>query len=51
MLNEGDLYGMVALNKEIMDILVKLMRMADGFRGIENSWQLMCYYYKTLEVK
>ena len=51
MLNEGDLYGMVAVNKEIMDILVKLMRKADGFGGIENSWQLMCYYYKTLEVK
>lgn len=49
LLGEDELYGMVALNKELLEILVKLMRKADGFGGVENSWQLMCYYYKPLE--
>ena len=48
LLGEGELYGMVALDKQLLEILVKLMRKADGFGGVENSWQLMCYYYKPL---
>ena len=48
--NEGDLFGMVAVDGELMDIMLKLTRKADGFGGVENSWQYMCYYHNTLGV-
>ncbi len=46
--NGGQLYGLVELNEELMDILLKLTKAYDGFGGINNSWQMACYYYKTL---
>lgn len=47
-LNNGELYGKTAINKELMDILLLLTKEYDGFGGVENSWQLMCYYYELL---
>lgn len=47
-LNEGDTFGMVKINQELMDIMLLLTKKADGFGGIENSWQKMCYYEKTI---
>lgn len=46
-LNDGDLEGYVALNKELYDIFVALMT-SERYDGIEESWQLLCYYYTTL---
>ena len=46
--NGGRLYGLVELNEELMDILLKLTKAYDGFGGITNSWQMTCYYYKTV---
>ena len=49
--NEGETYGMVALDRQLMDIMLKLTKKADGFGGIKNSWQYMCYYYKNLQAQ
>ncbi len=46
--NNGELYGKVAVDKNLMDILQLLMKKSDGFGGVENSWQLMCYYYQPI---
>lgn len=46
--NNDELYGKTAINKELMDILLLLMEARDGFGGVENSWQLMTYYYKPI---
>ena len=48
LLGEGDKFGMVQINQELMDIILLLAKKADGFGGVENSWQKMCYYDKTL---
>ncbi|MBQ8685348.1 MAG: redoxin domain-containing protein [Clostridia bacterium] len=48
LLGEGDEYGMVKVNQELMDVMLLLTKKADGFGGVENSWQYMCYYEKTL---
>lgn len=47
-LNERELYGMVAVDEELMEILLKLTKYYDGFGGIKNSWQMACYYYTTV---
>ena len=49
--NEGETYGMVAIDRQLMDIMLKLTKKADGFGGIKNSWQYMCYYYKNLQAQ
>ena len=46
--NGGKLYGLVEVNEELLDILLKITKAYDGFGGITNSWQMMCYYYKTI---
>lgn len=43
--NDGELYGMVAVTKEIHDIM---QAFAIKYGGIEDTWQMMCYYYQTL---
>ena len=48
LLGEGDKFGMVQINQELMEIILVLAKKADGFGGVENSWQKMCYYDKTL---
>ena len=47
--NGGMLYGLVEIDEELMEILLKLTKAYDGFGGITNSWQMACYYYETLE--
>lgn len=49
-LNNGELYGKAVVNQELMDIMLLLTKAYDGFGGIENSWQLMCYYYAAMSV-
>ena len=46
--NGGTLYGLVEIDEELMEILLKLTKAYDGFGGINNSWQMACYYYETL---
>ncbi|MBQ7368498.1 MAG: TlpA family protein disulfide reductase [Clostridia bacterium] len=47
--NGGSLYGLVEIDETLMDILLKLTKAHDGFGGIKNSWQMLCYYYQTVE--
>ncbi len=47
-LNDGILNGKIAVNAELMHILLELTKKHDGFGGVENSWQLMCYYYQPI---
>ena len=47
-LNDGELYGKIVVNAELMHIMLELTRKSDGFGGMKNSWQLMCYYHKPL---
>ncbi len=49
-LNNDELYGKTVVNREIMDIMLLLTKKYDGFGGIENSWQLMCYYYAYMDL-
>ncbi len=46
--NNGNLYGKIAVSKELMHIMVELTKKSDGFGGVADSWQLMCYYYQPL---
>ena len=46
--NNDELYGKTAITKELMDILVLLAKFHDGFGGVENSWQMLCYYYQPI---
>ena len=46
--NDGQLKGLVEIDEELMEILLKLTKAYDGFGGIHNSWQMACYYYKTV---
>lgn len=46
--NNGDLNGMAAVDEQLMEIMLKFSKKHDGFGGVENSWQFMCYYEKTL---
>ncbi len=46
--NDPTLQGKTAVNAELMHILLALTEKYDGFGGVENSWQLMCYYYQPL---
>ena len=45
------LYGKVAVNAELMHIMLQLTKAHDGFGGIKNSWQMMCYYHQPLGQK
>ena len=47
-LNDGELHGLVAIDAELMTLLLKITKAYDGFGGIENSWQLMCYHYEVM---
>lgn len=49
--NNNELHGLVAVDEQLMQILVKLMQKSDGFGGIKNSWQRMCYYYRTVSAE
>ncbi len=42
---EGELKGCIAVNEELAQILQLLMDKYT-FRGVANSWQKLCYYYK-----
>ncbi|MBE7085355.1 MAG: redoxin domain-containing protein [Clostridiales bacterium] len=44
----GTLKGKVKVNAEIMHIMLELTKKYDGFGGVKNSWQMMCYYYQPL---
>ena len=47
-LNSKELHGKVAVNAEIMHIMLELTKKYDGFGGVPNSWQMMCYYYNPI---
>ena len=49
-LNNDELYGKAVVDRELMDIMLLLTEKYDGFGGIENSWQLMCYYYAYMDL-
>ncbi len=46
--NDGELYGFTKIDKALMEILIKFTKAYDGFGGITNSWQMMCYYYQPI---
>ncbi len=46
--NNGILNGKIAVNAELMHVLLELTKKYDGFDGVKNSWQMMCYYYQPL---
>lgn len=48
--NNGELHGMVQIDRKLFDILLAVTKEYDGFGGVENSWQRMCYYYEKLGV-
>ena len=43
----GELKGLVAVDKELAEILQLLMDKFT-FQGVENSWIKVCYYYNTI---
>ncbi len=47
-LNNGELRGKIAVNQELMYILLELTKEHDGFGGVKNSWQMLCYYYQPI---
>ena len=47
-LNNGALRGKTAVTKELMHIMLELTKKYDGFGGVPDSWQLMCYYHNPL---
>ncbi len=48
-MNRNDeLKGFVAVDKEVFDLLQTIL-LSDKYEGIEDTWQLLCYYYKTLD--
>ncbi|MBQ7924018.1 MAG: redoxin domain-containing protein [Clostridia bacterium] len=47
-LNNYELNGKIAVNAELMHIMLELTKAHDGFGGVKNSWQMMCYYYQPL---
>ncbi len=46
--NNDILYGKTTLNQELMNILSLLAKYYDGFDGVKDSWQMMCYYYNPI---
>lgn len=46
----GELKGLVAVDKELAEILQLLMDKFT-FQGVENSWIKVCYYYNTLNAQ
>jgi hypothetical protein len=46
--NTGEFYGYAALNKELFEAICAITRSAK-YEGISDSWQLLCYYYRTLK--
>ena len=50
-LNNNELNGKIAVNAELMHIMLELTKANDGFGGVKNSWQMMCYYYQPLGQK
>lgn len=44
---EGELKGCIAVDEELAQILQLLMDKYT-FRGVANSWQKLCYYYKHI---
>lgn len=49
--NNKQLYGKIAVNAQLMHIMEQLTKKYDGFGGIPNSWQMMCYYYQPMGQK
>lgn len=47
LLNTGDLYGKVPVDKAVYDIIYTITTSAK-YEGIWNSWLMMCYYYTSL---
>lgn len=43
--DEGDLYGCIAVDEELKEILELLMDKY-GFYGVEHQWLKLCYYYQ-----
>ena len=50
-LNNNEKHGKIAVTKELMHIMLELTKKYDGFGGVHNSWQLMCYYYQPIGQK
>ena len=48
-LNTGELKGFIAVDKELLEILIAITG-SNTETGIKDSWQLTCYYYRTLKV-
>ena len=42
------LYGYVAVDAQLYDILKLFTKKYDGFGGVKNSWLMLCYYYQHL---
>lgn len=47
-LNNNELHGMVEVDETLLEIMKAVAKLYDGFGGVENSWQKMCYYYAEL---
>ncbi len=46
--NENDpLYGFAAVDKDLYELLQTIV-LSEKYDGIENSWLMLCYYYKTI---
>ncbi len=43
--NTGELYGFVAVDKEVFDLINKIT-LSQKYDGIKDSWLLLCYYYQ-----
>ncbi|MBE7086182.1 MAG: TlpA family protein disulfide reductase [Clostridiales bacterium] len=46
--NTGDLQGFIAVDKEVFALLQILMI---KYGSVEDSWQLLCYYYTTIDAE
>ena len=45
--NEGALRGFIAVDQEIFELLNTITR-SNKYEGIQDSWLMLCYYYKNL---
>ena len=48
--NTGMFNGYVALNKELFDAICAITRSVK-YDGLDDSWQLLCYYYRTVNAE
>ena len=48
--NLGMFNGFAALDKELFDAICAITR-SERYDGLDDSWQLLCYYYRTLNAE